>query len=45
MFHRRLSHLEARFADTAAMFNVLFTLSRHHSLSDAFNVSIAQFSL
>jgi hypothetical protein len=45
MFHRRLFHLEARFAYTAAMFNVLLKLSRHDSLTDAFNVSIAHFSL
>lgn len=45
MFHRRLPHLEARFAYTAAMFNVLLNLSRHHAQADPFKVSIAQFSL
>jgi len=46
MFHRRLPHLIARFAYTAAMFNVLVKLSRQlDPAADPFKVSIAQFSL
>jgi len=46
MFHRRRSYLQARFAYTAAMFNLLVTFSRQLDPSaDPFKVSIAQFSL
>ncbi len=46
MFHRRIPHLEARFAYTAAMFNLLVRWSRLlDPAADPFKVSIAQFSL
>lgn len=45
MFHRTTAYLEARFAYTAAMFNVLIGLHRQLQPNHAFKLSIAQFSL
>jgi hypothetical protein len=45
MFHRTAAHLEARFAYTAAMFNVLIGLDRQLHPDHAFKLSIAEFSL
>jgi hypothetical protein len=45
LFHRTAAHLEARFAYTAAMFNVLIGLHRQLHPDPAFKLSIAQFSL
>lgn len=45
MFHRTAAHLQARFAYTAAMFNVLVQLDRQFHPDHRFTLSIAEFSL
>jgi hypothetical protein len=45
MFHRTATHLEARLAYTAAMFNVLIGLHRQLHPDHPFKLSIAEFSL
>ena len=45
MFHWTAAHLEARFAYTAAMFNVLVGLDHQWHPDHAFKLSIAEFSL
>lgn len=45
MFHRTAAHLDARFACTAAMFNVLTGLDRQLRPDRAFTLSIAELSL
>jgi hypothetical protein len=45
MFHRQWTHLQARLAYTAAMFNVLVQLDRQFHPEHQFTLSIAEFSL
>lgn len=45
MFHRSVTHLQARLAYTAALFNVLIALDRQLHPDHPLRISIAQFSL